>query len=68
MAAGSVMKDPRIGAMIRTLNHHAPGEPFPRLAATAITRSANRKTGRLAAIAMITATNSGSVKFRSLLR
>ena len=66
MAAGSVMNEPRIGATIRTLSHQAEGVPLPSAAAFDIMASAKRRTGRLAAMAMITTTKIGSVKTRSL--
>ncbi len=68
IAAGSVIKEPRIGATINTLNHQAAGVPFPIAATLDISPSAKRSTGRLAAIAMITTTKSGSVKILSLFR
>ncbi len=62
IAAGSVMKDPSTGAIVRTASHHASGVRPPSAATRPITPSANSSTGRVEATAMITATNMGSVK------
>ena len=62
IAAGSVMKEPRIGATIRIESHHAATVPRPRPANARRHCSAKRSTGRVEAIAMMTTTNIGSVK------
>ena len=63
IAAGSVMKEPRIGPTVRIESHQAAGRPPPRLATTFSPSSEMRSTGRVAAMHMITTTNIGSVKF-----
>ena len=64
IAAGSVMKEPSSGPSVRIENHQAAGEARPARATSARSCSANFITGRLAAIAMTTTTNSGSVNTR----
>ena len=61
MAAGSVMSDPRMGPTVRMVSHQAAGVPPPRLAMRRIAASAKPITGRVAAMAMMTTTNTGSV-------
>jgi hypothetical protein len=62
MAPGSVINEPRIGAMMRMVSHQAAGVFFPRAATQLMQDSAKRNTGRVEAMAMITKTKSGSVK------
>ncbi len=61
MAAGSVMKDPSSGVMVRTESHQAAGPPPMSLATLPTIISANLMTGRVADIAMMTTTKRGSV-------
>ena len=61
MAAGSVTKEPRSGPTVRMASHQAAGVPWPRLATDRRAASATISTGRVAARAMITTTNKGSV-------
>ena len=67
MAAGSVMKEPRMGPMVRMQTQKAAGPPPSKRAAPAMEISAARRTGRLAAMDMMTTTNMGSVKWTSWL-
>ena len=63
IAAGSVMKEPRIGPTVRIESHHAAGRAAARGRQTAADPcSAKRSTGRVAAMHMMTTTNIGSVK------
>src|SRR4029453_3992510 len=50
IAAGSVMNDPRIGAIVKTASHQASGVRPPSAAARAITLSANSSPGGVGAI------------------
>ena len=61
MAAGSVMKEPSRGAIIRIENHQAAGEPPPSPANIPSNFSENFTTGLEEAMAMITTTNNGSI-------
>ena len=61
IAPGSVMNEPRRGATIRMLIHHAAGELPPRRAMRCSVPSASSTIGRVDASAMITITNKGSV-------
>ncbi|MND08985.1 hypothetical protein D3C83_319850 [compost metagenome] len=55
------MKDPRSGPTVRMAIHHAAGVARPSLAICRITASAKPTMGRVAASAMMTTTNIGSV-------
>ena len=61
IAAGSVMKEPRTGPIVRIATHHAAGVAPPAAATRLSACSANPMTGRVAASAMMTTTNIGSV-------
>ena len=61
MAAGSVMKEPRRGAIIKIENHQAAGECPPIPANIPRSFSENLTTGLEDAMAMITTTNIGSM-------
>ena len=61
IAAGSVMNEPIIGAIVRIATHHAAGVAPPRRATACSERSARPMIGRVDASAMMTTTNSGSV-------
>ena len=63
MAAGSVMKEPRMGPMVKMAHHQAVSVPPNRLAIFHMNRSVICRIGRVAARVMITTTNIGSVKF-----
>ena len=63
MAAGSVMKEPRSGPIVRIAAHQASGVLPPRPATAPMHLSAKERTGRVEAIAMMTTTNIGSVKW-----
>ena len=55
------MNDPSSGANVRIVSHHADGVLPPSLATAPSAVSASTMIGRVAASAMITTTNSGSV-------
>ncbi len=61
MAAGSVMNDPSNGPTVRMVTHHAAGVAPPVAAMRPSADSAKLMTGLVAASAMMTTTNSGSV-------
>jgi mRNA-degrading endonuclease toxin of MazEF toxin-antitoxin module len=61
MAAGSVMNEPKRGAIVRIDIHHAAGVLPPRPATARSARAASVTTGRVDASAMMTTTNKGSV-------
>ena len=61
IAAGSVMKEPKIGAKVKIDSHHAPGEFLPIAENLPKICLANCITGRVAAKAIMTTTNIGSV-------
>ena len=65
MAAGSVIKEPRTGPRVSTVNQKAVREPPRRSAILNMIASANFRIGRVAASIIITTTNMGSVKFTS---
>ena len=65
MAAGSVIKEPNNGPIVRMVNHQAVRLPPSRLAIFLTMDSANFKIGRVDANVMITTTNSASTKFTS---
>ena len=64
IAAGSVIKEPKRGATTKMDTHHAATEYLPNRAKQLNAFSENVIIGLEAAIAMITTTNKGSVKFR----
>ena len=55
------MNEPNIGAKVKIDNHHAPGELLPIAANLPKICLANCITGRVAAKAIMTTTNIGSV-------
>ena len=61
IAAGSVMNEPSTGPTVRMATHQAAGVPPPADARRRSAASANPMTGPVAARAMITTTNNGSV-------
>ena len=68
IAAGSVMHEPSSGPTVRMASHQAAGRPPPRFANKRKPCSAQRSTGRVAAMHMMTTTNIGSVKVTPWLR
>ena len=68
IAAGSVMNEPRIGVTVSSVNHQAAGVDPPRRAIARKSLSASARTGREAAIVMITTTKTASSKWTCVLR
>ncbi len=60
IAAGSVMKEPRSGPIVRIDNHHITGLPRPSAAIRATAFSARRRIGKELAIDIMTTTNIAS--------
>ena len=61
MAAGSVMNDPSMGAMVKIDSHHAAGLCPPKPATTPRIFSESLRTGLVEAKVMITTKNIGSM-------
>src|SRR6516162_7921405 len=67
IAAGSVIKEPSSGPMVKIESHHAAVVEPPKAAALASKVSAKRRMGRELAIAMIATTKTGSAGLRCVI-